>query len=125
MQFILDENKTDSSKMFTTPEKKPIQTLVCPTQVCTICHENGVKRFASYCFIGEKRPTRCAKHSTDEMIPPPSRCCKHEGCGKTASFNEPNVKGVRFCATHKTEGMVSKTNKKSVARKLDFCGVLV
>jgi len=121
MQFLLDENQ---GSVFKTPEKSVLlekQDPVCPTQHCTTCHANGVKKFASYCLPGD-RPTRCSKHRTDEMVPPTSRCCQHDGCGKTASFNDLGAKGVRFCVTHKTAEMVSKSQKKGklVPIKLNF-----
>ena len=121
MQFVMDENQ---ATIFKTPEKPVLLEKngpVCPTQHCTTCHANGVKKFASYCLPGD-RPTRCSKHRTEDMVPPASRCCQYDGCGKTASFNDPGAKGVRFCVTHKTTEMVSKTAKKSklVPTKLMF-----
>lgn len=118
MQFVMDENQ---GSVFKTPEKPEKQYPVCPTQYCTICYSNGVKKFASYCLPGD-RPTRCSNHRTEEMVPPASRCCQHNGCGKTASFNDPGAKGVRFCVTHKTAEMVSKTVKKGklIPTKLNF-----
>jgi hypothetical protein len=121
MQFVTDKNQ---ATIFKTPEKPTRlekQEPICPTQHCTTCHANGVKKFASYCLPGD-RPTRCSKHRTEEMVPPASRCCRHDGCLKTASFNDPGAKGVRFCVTHKTAEMVSKTAKKGelVPTKLQF-----
>ena len=121
MRFLLNENQ---ETVFKTPEKPTLlekREPVCPTQHCTTCYANGVKKFASYCLPGH-RPSRCSKHRTEEMVPPASRCCQHLGCGKTASFNDPGAKGVRFCVTHKTADMVSKTVKKGdiLPTKLDF-----
>ena len=112
MEFIMYENQ---GFVFKTPEKPLLlekSDPVCPTQHCITCYVNGVKKFASYCFPGD-RPTKCSKHRTEEMVPPASRCCQHDGCIKTASFNDLGAKGVRFCVTHKTSEMVSKTTKKS------------
>jgi len=111
MLFIMSENQ---EMIYKTPEKPVLlekQEPVCPRQHCTTCHANGVKKFASYCLPGD-RPTKCSKHRTEEMVPPASRCCQHDGCIKTASFNDPGAKGVRFCVTHKMVDMVSKTTKK-------------
>jgi hypothetical protein len=118
MQFVMDENQ---GSVFKTPEKPEKKDPVCPTQHCTTCYANGVKKFASYCLPGD-RPTKCSKHRTEDMVPPASRCCQHDGCGKTASFNDPGAKGVRFCVTHKTVEMVSKTSKKGklIPTKLKF-----
>jgi hypothetical protein len=112
MEFIMYENQ---GFVFKTPEKPLLlekSDPVCPTQHCITCYVNGVKKFASYCFPGD-RPTKCSKHRTEEMVPPASRCCQYDGCVKTASFNDPGAKGVRFCVTHKTADMVSKNTKKS------------
>ena len=103
---VLDTNTIESDMIDNVNEKN------YPTQCCHTCYDAGIKKFSSYCFAGSARPVRCAKHKENGMVPVPSRCCKQEGCKKTASFNYENVRGVAYCNIHKAEGMISKTISK-------------
>lgn len=125
MSIIVDYNNNNKN---TIPINKPKKINVLenitmedkcyPTQCCHTCYDAGIKKFSSYCFAGSTRPVRCAKHKENGMVPVPSRCCKQEGCKKTASFNYENVRGVAYCNVHKAEGMISKTISKKDADQI-------
>ena len=125
MSFIVNINSNNKPPKLKTvanfpepkvPSSAEVNEKNYPTQCCHTCYDAGIKKFSSYCIAGTSRPVRCAKHKESGMVPVPSRCCKHEGCKKTASFNYENVRGVAYCNVHKAEGMISKTiSKKDTA----------
>jgi len=133
MSIIVDYNNNKNTIPINKPKKikvletNAIETKIIdnkieeknyPTQCCHTCYDAGIKKFSSYCVAGTSRPVRCAKHKEPEMVPVPSRCCKNEGCKKTASFNYENVRGVAYCNVHKAEGMISKTLSKKDTDKI-------
>lgn len=53
----------------------------------------------------------CVVHKTDEMVLR-RRVCEANGCFRHPSFNYPNLKKRRYCATHKEPGMIAVSRSK-------------
>jgi len=61
-------------------------------------------------WIVEVHPTFFAGPS-NELLATTTDRCERDGCSKAPSFNSEEIKGRRFCALHKLEGMVEKSTK--------------
>ena len=54
-----------------------------------------------------KNPTHCKDHKTEGMKSANGALCREPTCDKQASFGMPGEKKLKFCASHKEEGMVN------------------
>jgi len=79
------------------------------------CTDNNCNVRASYGIPGLK-PTKCAKHKIENMIPKPRSKCKRENCNNNAVYG---VKSPIHCEVHKDENEINLT--ETLCEK---CGLL-
>lgn len=85
-------------------EAHKLEGMVCKIVTCQFQECSKAPKFG----FPDEPPTHCGEHCLEGMAYTYKykQYCAHDGCKVYPSFNFQGLKGKRFCATHKLEGMV-------------------